>query len=135
MMTNCKKILQDLLHLDDWNFMSTIQKALLEKNAKNRQEFVPHPRAEELSFFLGRAEPAQYVVALWHTETSEAGEGGTTFTPRLDALAMHSADQVDRCMEAVDDPNSWLERRITAACSYHEGGGCNQCKIELRAAA
>ena len=135
MVTNCEKILQDLLQLDDWSFMRTIQKALLEKNARNREEFVPHPRSKELSFFLGRAEPAQYVVALWQTEPSEASEGNATFTPRLDVLAMHSADQVNECLEAAADPSAWLERRITAACSYHEGGGCNKCKIKLSAAA
>ncbi len=132
MTTKREEILQELLKLDDWNFMSTIQKALLEKNMRNKKEHKPHPKAEEVPFL--RFNPAQYVVALWAPLESDAGESFMGDTPQFQALAMHSTDQVDGCLEVVDDPESWLERRNIDACNYHEDGGCNSCGIELCAA-
>jgi hypothetical protein len=133
MTTNREEILQELLKLDDWNFMSTIQKALIEKNMRNKKEHKPLPEEKILTWL--RSRPAQYVVALWWEPfESDASESLPVNLPEFQALAMHSTDQVDGCLEVVDDPESRLERRIIDASNYQEHGGCKSCGVALCAA-
>jgi len=133
MTTDCEEILQRLLKLDDWNLMSTIQKALLEKNMRNKKEHKPLPEEKTLPWL--RFGPAQYVIATWREPfESDASDSLSVDIPELQALAMHSTDRVDGCLDVVDDPESWLERRIIDASNYHEHGECKSCRIELCAA-
>ncbi|MBM4046684.1 MAG: hypothetical protein FJ279_16365 [Planctomycetes bacterium] len=127
-----EELLQGLVQLDDWNFLSAIQNALQERNTRNKREHKPPADAEAVPFL--RFRPAQYVVALWEPLDSSKDESRAHDRPQLQALAVHSADQVDRYLEIADDPESWTERRMIDASNFNQGGRCNQCGIELCAA-
>jgi hypothetical protein len=132
MTTNRENLLLELGLLDDWNFLSVLQNALLERNARNRSDFSP-PEGEALFPFL-RFVPAQYLIASC-VPGEDAGEKKSTFhDSSLKALAMHSYEQVDKYLEVADEPDSRLSAKIVNESSFHQEGSCEECGLELWAA-
>ena len=79
-------------------------------------------------------EPSIYVVALAESKThglSVNKEAERT----LHALAMHSQEQIEQIHECAARPDSKRKTDIARASTYHEGGGCNNCRLELSATA